>query len=124
MVAEERKGKENACVAEIHRTVDKHPLAMIVVLAGDEDRRKAMKAYQKAQVPVPVYELEVEGEDDPCLEEVDPVDNTPEFVIYRRGKQVDRLPLLGSEDAGARLLRERLMQLMREAEGEGSRPNA
>lgn len=82
---------ENSCVVEIHKTVKKHPVSLVVAFISESEKKDAMKAYEKAQVPVPAYELHAEGPDDPCLEEVPDFDGKPVFYIYRDGVKVGKV---------------------------------
>ncbi len=80
-------------MVEIHKTVSKHPVALVVAFISEGEKKDAMAAYEKAQIPIPAYELHAEGPDDPCLEEIPDFDGKPAFYIYSNGVKVGKVEI-------------------------------
>ena len=100
--------EENQCVAEIHKTVSKHPVAVVVAYVSKQELEHAMDVYEKAQVPVPAYELHADGPDDPCLEEIPDVEKFPTFYVYKDGVKVGKVELTGDVNKDAEAFKKAL----------------
>mgnify|MGYP001770716004 CR=1 FL=1 len=103
--------EENECVVKIHKTVSKHPVALVFAYVNNHDVDEGIEVFKKVKMPLPVYELRAEGPFDPCLEEVPDFDYTPTFYVYKDGVKVGKVKIeKGKEDQAAEELKKLIEQ--------------